>query len=63
MSKNLSIGKRENLSPSESKWDWAIKDAKQRISKLRKAIRVFEKMRDDGEPWRGDIDVSKLSLG
>jgi hypothetical protein len=34
-------------------WDWAIRDAKQRIKRLRDSVRVFEKMRNAGEPWRG----------
>jgi hypothetical protein len=34
-------------------WDWAIDQARMRIKRLRESIRVFKKMRDTGERWRG----------
>ncbi len=39
-------------------WDWAITDAKNRIKQMRASIRVFEQMRDSGEPWRGSTSLS-----
>jgi hypothetical protein len=63
MSNNNVNRRNEESSQLPANWDWPIDDAKNRIKKLRGAIRVFEKMRDQGEPWRGDVDVSKLSVG
>jgi hypothetical protein len=34
-------------------WDSAIQDAKTRIKRMRESIRVFQRMRDAGEPWHG----------
>jgi hypothetical protein len=43
---------RENKSVENSTgWDSAIQDAKMRIKRMRESIRVFQRMRDAGEPW------------
>jgi hypothetical protein len=40
---------------SEAKtWDDAISFARAKIAELKQSIRTFERMRDEGEPWRGD---------
>ena len=40
-------------------WDAAIKDAEKRILKLRRAIEVFRKQRDIGEPWPGVQELDR----
>jgi hypothetical protein len=53
MSKSKSIDKRNKSVEISPSWDWAISEAKQQIKRLQESIRVFQKMRDAGEPWRG----------
>jgi hypothetical protein len=60
----LSMSKRlvnRQLAPSEnnsgetvSGWDEAIRDARDRIKRMKQSIQTFERMRDEGEPWRGE---------
>ena len=49
MSTNLS--KSDNKSLSE--WDEAITEAKQKIKELKKSIKTFESLRDDGMKFPG----------
>lgn len=58
MSNNKSIGKLNNSVEISPSWDWAIRDAKERVKRLRESIRVFERMRDAGEPWRGNTQAA-----
>jgi len=36
-------------------WSAAIEDAKKHIERLQTSIRFFEKQKEAGEPWPGDI--------
>jgi hypothetical protein len=49
---------REKLSDCDSilsGWDRAIADAKKGIVRLESAIGVFERRKQAGEPWPGDV--------
>jgi hypothetical protein len=48
MSIDTSITKKQ---PQNSKWREAIRDAKERITSLQKAIEYYRKMDKQGEPW------------
>ena len=50
-----SVKRAEMVNHDTPGWDWAIKDARDRIKQMRASIRVFERMRDSGEPWRGSL--------
>jgi hypothetical protein len=54
MHKSVVKGKRTNnrISNAVSEWDRAIRDAEQRIRRLRQSIRIFRQMKNSGEPWR-----------
>lgn len=44
-----------------NEWNSAIKDAENRIKRLRKAVKMYKKMRDAGERWPG-FDITKVEM-
>jgi hypothetical protein len=62
VSKQMSIGKRNKPVKNSPSWDWAIQDARERIARLRESIRVFERMKKAGEPWRGDCSSESQAV-
>lgn len=44
-------------------WDYAIRQALDKISSLKVAIQTFEQMRDSGEPWPGTSGSEDEVLG
>lgn len=45
-----------------NEWDSAIKDALQRMKRLRKSLKLWRQMRDAGEEWPGFV-VSETEMG
>lgn len=42
-----------------SQWDEAIREATERIVRLRTAIAVFEEMKAQGKPWPGSEQIKR----
>ena len=42
------------------RWNYAIKEARERISDLEDSIKPFERYRDSGGPFLGEIPEEKL---
>jgi hypothetical protein len=42
---------RKNIAAPQTKWDEAISDAEKRVRCLMESIAIFNKMKDDNEPW------------
>ena len=54
--RNREINTSVNLSRRpELRWNYAIKQARERIEELQEAIRAFERYRDTGEPFLGKV--------
>jgi hypothetical protein len=58
MSVNKSSSKRKKSAGNSPKWQEAIMDAKQVISRLRQAIKYYQRMEGNGEPWPGEENAS-----
>jgi len=52
MHKNKSIDCKNKSVEKVDSWDTAIQDALERITRLRRSIKVFKEMRDSGQPWQ-----------
>jgi hypothetical protein len=62
VSSNLSTRTNKTSQLNENKWDKAIKDAENEIEQMRKqsyrlrhAVQIFKKNKQDGVPWPGDV--------
>jgi hypothetical protein len=40
-----------------------IEDSKEKIARLKKSIKTFERLRDAGEPWPGTSEVTEKGKG
>lgn len=49
-----------NIRRPEIRWNYAIKEASKRIEELEDSIKAFERYRDAGEPFLGEIPESEL---
>ncbi|MBZ5520888.1 MAG: hypothetical protein LAP21_01385 [Acidobacteriia bacterium] len=61
MSQTKSSNKLSNRPKTETAWNEAIEEAKERIKDLKRAIKTYERSRDEGAIWPG-FEVSGREL-